>query len=504
MKNIKNLFLAIGVFSGLVACNDAIDIDQPGRLDADAAFQTVDDLEAGLFGVYDQFDISPDIAFQSIFTDELSIGFDNGGQGLADYGFVLNAGSDAPEAFWTNGYDQLNAANRLIEAAEIVTPEDAADQARYNQVLGEAYALRAWGHFILLSYFSPDYADDNALSVINLDFVPTIDQQLLRNTNGETFALIEEDLTRAASLITEDNGVTRINDDFVTALRARIAAYRADPTDPTDPNWAAAASLSQQLIDKYPLANRAEYEAMFLDTSDGEVIFKLERTNNDTYDGQGATGSPFAGGWAGARFAFVDATLAGSPYFEMGRSLFNLLDPADIRYDVNVAPTSLIDPDYLTNQNPATDILVVQKYPGSEGQPLMNDLKIFRASEMYLIRAEALVAQGNLGEAAELIQDLRDARFGAATALPSFSNSTQAYAAILNERRIELAFEGHRYLDLKRLGSVANQGVLKDPVDCAFNGACTLSADDFRFTLPLPIVEFNANPGIREQQNPGY
>jgi hypothetical protein len=188
----------------------------------------------------------------------------------------------------------------------------------------------------------------------------------------------------------------------------------------------------------------------------------------------------------------------------MGRSLFNQLDPADIRYDVNVAPTSLIDPDYLTNQNPATDILVVQKYPGSEGQPLMNDLKIFRASEMYLIRAEAHVANDEFEEAAALIQRIRNARFGVTTQLPSYANRTEAYAAILNERRIELAFEGHRYLDLKRLGSRANQGVLKDPVDCAFNGACTLSADDFRFTLPLPIVEFNANPGLREQQNPGY
>ncbi len=65
MKNLKNLFLIFGVFAGLVACNDAIEIDQPGRLDADAAFQTVADLEAGLFGVYDQFDLSPDIAFQS-------------------------------------------------------------------------------------------------------------------------------------------------------------------------------------------------------------------------------------------------------------------------------------------------------------------------------------------------------------------------------------------------------------------------------------------------------
>lgn len=496
MKNLKNLFLIFGVFAGLAACNDAIEIDQPGRLDADAAFQTVDDLQAGLFGVYDQFDLSPDIAFQSIFTDELSIGFDNGGQGLADYGFVLNAGSTAPQVFWTNGYDQLNAASRLIEAAEIVDPEEG-EQATYNQVLGEAHALRAWGHFIMLSYFSTDYTDNNALSIINLDFVPTIDQQLLRNTNAETFALIDSDLNRANSLLSNTtDDVTRINKDFIIALRARIAAYRQD--------YSTAANLSQQLINKYPLANRAEYEAMFLDTSDGEVIFKLERTNNDTYDGQGATGSPTAGGWAGARFAFVDATLSGSPYFEMGRSLFNLMDPADIRYDVNVSPTSLIDPDYATNQDPATDILVIQKYFGSEGQPLMNDLKVFRATEMYLIRAEAYVAQGNLEQAAAIVKQIKDVRIGEETLLPSYANATEAYTAILTERRVELAFEGHRYLDLKRLGSRANQGVLKDAIDCAFNGACTLSAGDYRFTLPLPIVEFNANPGLREQQNPGY
>ena len=498
MKNIRNILLTIGVFAGLASCNDAIEIEQPGRLDADAAFRTVNDLQAGLFGVYDNYDISTDIAFQSIFTDELSIGFDNGGQGLADYGFVLNAGSIAPATFWTNGYDQLNAASRLIEAALNLDPEEIAENpGLYNQVLGEAYALRAWGHFILLSYFSTDYTDDSALSIINLDFVPTIDQQLLRNTNGETFALINSDLTAANGLLGDDtSNKTRINKDFIIALRARIAAYRE--------NYVAAATLSQQLIDKYPLANRAEYEAMFLDNEDGEVIFKLERTNSDTYDGQGATGSPAAGGWAGARFAFVDATLAGSPYFEMGRSLYNLMDENDVRYDVNVAPSSVIDPDYQANNNPATDILVIQKYPGSEGQPLMNDLKIFRSSEMYLIRAEAAVAQGNLGIAANLIKDIRDARFGEDTTAPSFGSPQAAYAAILNERRVELAFEGHRYFDLKRLGTRANQGVLKDPIDCAFNGACTLPADDYRFTLPLPIVEFNANPGLREQQNPGY
>ena len=500
MKNYKKIFYFLGLAAMLTACNDAIDITQPGRLDADAAFENVADLQAGLYGVYDNYDISTEIAFSSIFTDELSIGFDNGGQGLADYGFILNPGSVAPASFWTGAYAAINSANRLIEAAASITPE-AGEQAQYNQILGEAYFLRALGHFFLQSYYTTDYEDDNALGVIAVDFVPTIDQQLLRNTNSEVFGLIGDDLDRADDLMSNDTSdPTFANKDAVLALRARMAAYRG--------NYTLAASASQTLLDKYGLANRAQYEGVFLDTDNTEVIFKLERTNSDTYDRQGSTGSAATGGWAGARFAFVDATLAGSPYFEMGRSLFNLLDPADVRYDVNVAPTSLIDPDYAVNDNPATDILVIQKYPGSEGQPLMNDLKVFRGSEMLLIRAEAYADAGAINgatnSAAALLKQLNDARFGTDTALPVFANETEAFAAILDARRIELAFEGHRYKDLKRLGARANKGVEKDPIDCAFNGACTLSATDYRFTFPLPIVEFNANPGLRAQQNPGY
>lgn len=499
MKNISKL-LIFGFGALLFSCNDAIDIKQPGRLDADAAFETVDDLQAGLFGTLNTFDTTSDIAFGSVFTDELSIGFDSGGQGFADYGFVLNAGSPAAAVFWTRGYRQINSATRLIEASKLITPE-AGDVERFNDIVGQAYALRAFAHFELLSYFSTDLTDDNALGVIAVDFVPSVDQKLLRNTNGEVFALINSDLDQASNLLDNSFDPVYVSKDFVTALRARIAIFRG--------NYPEAATLAQQLVSKYPLANRAEYEGIFNDVDNTEIIFKLERTLNDSYDGQGATGSIAAGGWAGARFAFVDATLDGSPYFEMGRSLFNLLDPDDIRYDVNVAPTSVIDPDYQNSPDPSeSDKLVIQKYPGSEGQPLLNDLKVFRSSEMLLILAEARADAGSFNGAtnstASAIKQLRDARFVTPQPLPVYANQTEAFAAVLNERRIELAFEGFRYKDLKRLGERANQGVLKDPVDCEFNGACTLSPTDFRFTMPLPIVEFNANPGLREQQNPGY
>ena len=138
----------------LVGCNDAIDIRQPGRLDAGAAFETVADLQAGLLGVYDNFDTTPEIAFSSVFTDELSIGFDSGGQGLQDYAFTLNAGSTAPANFWTRNYAAINSANRLIEAAALIEAADSAEQAQLNNILGQAFFLRAYAHMELISYFT--------------------------------------------------------------------------------------------------------------------------------------------------------------------------------------------------------------------------------------------------------------------------------------------------------------------------------------------------------------
>ena len=121
---------------------------------------------------------------------------------------------------------------------------------------------------------------------------------------------------------------------------------------------------------------------------------------------------------------------------------------------------------------------------------------------MHLICAEA--ATDDLSTAANHIKQLRTARFGEEQPTPVFTSQQEAFAGILEERRVELAFEGHRWLDLKRLGAEANAQIDRDPLDCAITGACTLPVDDYRFTLPIPLIEINANSVIAEQQNPGY
>lgn len=491
-KNIYRILLISSVlfFGG---CEDFVDIEQPGRLGADNAFRNVTDLELGLFGVYATLDYSQVIQFNAVFTDQISIGFDNGGQGIGgEYAFQLNAASAISQSTWAGAYGALNASTRLIEGALAITPSDE-EQDDYNSILGETYALRAFAHFHLLTYYSPDLTDSNAPGIIILDFIPEVSQNLTRSTTGEVFAIIDEDIQRAEALLVEQSNPTFVSKDFVTALKARAALYRG--------NYEEAEAFASSLDDKYSLATRDEYKDIFMDDSNAEVIFKLERTINDRYDGQGVTGSGFAGGWAGANFAFVNATIDGSPYFEMSNSLFNVLDENDVRYDVLVEPSSDLNSDVANDGN----IIAIGKYRGSQGQPLMNDLKIFRYSEMVLIKAEALARQGDFSGASAAVESIRDARFNSNQAPITYNNLQVALLDILKERRIELAYEGHRWVDLKRLGIDAGlASLIRNDKDCGSGlGPCSLSLSDIRFkALPIPNVEFDGNTAI--QQTPGY
>jgi hypothetical protein len=490
MKNIFKFIYACLMLS-IVSCNDAIEIEQPGRLGAENAFQSVSDLRAGLLGAYNFLDTTGEIGLTAAMTDESHRGKDNGGQNNDEQNFNINSSNVYVSRIWGSNYGAIGMANRVIQAAPSIDSSE--DQDEYDNVLGQAHAIRAFAHFQILTYFSPDYTDDSALAGL-LVTSPAVDifEPRPRSTNGEFYTAISADLDMASSLINASEGVTFMGADFVTALRARMAAYRGQ--------YSVADGYAESLLTNYSIATQDEYTAMFEDSDFTEVIFNLERSIGDSYDGQGTEG----GGWAGSLFAFIDATASGGPFMEMSRSVYNLLagtDDVRLTRNLNIAE-STIDSTYETNDNYLNDdMLLVFKYPGGT-QPLLNDLKVFRASEMLLIRAEAAADAGDLTGAANLLKELRDARYGAPQAVQSFANETEAFGAILDERRLELLFEGHRWVDLKRLGNRGNRAIDRDAKECENLAGCTLPNSDYRFTLPIPLSETTANSGV--DQNDGY
>jgi len=490
MKNIFKFIYACLMLS-IVSCNDAIEIEQPGRLGAENAFQSVSDLRAGLLGAYNFLDTTGEIGLTAAMTDESHRGKDNGGQNNDEQNFNINSSNVYVSRIWGSNYGAIGMANRVIQAAPSIDSSE--DQDEYDNVLGQAHAIRAFAHFQILTYFSPDYTDDSALAGL-LVTSPAVDifEPRPRSTNGEFYTAINADLEIASNLINASEGVTFMGADFVTALRARMAAYRGQ--------YSVADGYAESLLTNYSIATQDEYTAMFEDSDFTEVIFNLERSIGDSYDGQGTEG----GGWAGSLFAFIDATASGGPFMEMSRSVYNLLagtDDVRLTRNLNIAE-STIDSTYETNDNYLNDdMLLVFKYPGGT-QPLLNDLKVFRASEMLLIRAEAAADAGDLTGAANLLKELRDARYGASQAVQSFANEIEAFGAILDERRLELLFEGHRWVDLKRLGNRGNRAIDRDAKECENLAGCTLPNSDYRFTLPIPLSETTANSGV--DQNDGY
>src|SRR5690606_23793656 len=122
--------------------------------------------------------------------------------------------------------------------------------------------------------------------------------------------------------------------------------------------------------------------------------------------------------------------------------------------------------------------------------------KIFRLAEVYLNRAEAWWHLGNYQNAVGELRKIRARAFGIAESavVINYSNPDDLLQQIKDERRRELAFEGHRIYDIMRYKEDLNRGS-----DCN-SATCQLTYPNDRFILPIPQLELDANPLM--QPNP--
>jgi starch-binding outer membrane protein, SusD/RagB family len=547
----KKIFVLLFSLSLLSSCDDALDIVQDGELNDAALFTSINNMQLFLNETYDRVSIQNDIMVSSRLTDEVGLG--NAGFPDDTHRFFVFSTNGFASAIWNQHYQAINYANRLLRGAALYQPK-ASEQADYDNIIAQARAIRAFSHFQLLVYFSTDLSNDNAPGVMKLDFVPTTLQLVPRSTNGVVFQLIENDLAFAEGKLTMPttgaNNWRYINVNMVNALRARMYLYRKNYTlaeqyadavintsgialatctftlpanfpatsaqfvvtgantgsssFDTAPSGSNTAAVQVQTalfnMDRWTATTASPtYRKMWVDGVQGEAIFSLARPNNATnFSSQYNTNQSYT---------------LGGPLYDMGRTLYDLYTQPLGGGAQDFRRWAFVDRSATVSATPATatkdsEVIVIDKYPGKVGSHNSNDLKVFRLSEMYFIKAECRVMASDLAGAANLVRLVRQARNYIATGVvptPVYANATAAFADILLERRKELCFEGHRYIDLKRMGALA--GVTQtdrsstDAENASAIDPSNIQVNDYRFTLPIPQNEINVNP---MPQNPNY
>ena len=499
-----------------VSCSDELlEPFTPGSLTEEVAVTKSSDLVNLVNSSMNLMTNRAEYVFSSIFTDEAAPGFNNGGQGITeDYVFLMNVDNESARLIWQSQYFGLARVNRVLTFADKVVATSAADQQLINRSKAEALVLRALGHIKILSYFSPNPKDDGALAGVLSDRIILTTEKPQRTTNAEFYALIHADLDAALAIFNANTAPAYPNKTYypskvlAQALKARAYALKGDY-----PN---AEIFFFFLINTsgITLANtQALYNNVFHthnEPANTEVIFRLRRTVQ-----QNVQTTNLNNGWVS-----VANRRNGSPFYEVSRALYNKLAavPGDYRLNttVHLAGTSpsLIDPNYATATDVRnSDIIVLQKHGGQSAVTAANgfnpDFMVSRLSEMYFIRAEARAAAGDLVGVGTNLKAILDARFPTAQAAPIFANPQAAWKGILDERRKELSFEGFRFIDLKRIGTLAGAGLDRDAAEYASSAwsfpagnPSNLPLSSFKFALPIPQVEVNGNADI--QQNQGY
>ncbi|MEQ1677283.1 MAG: RagB/SusD family nutrient uptake outer membrane protein [Chitinophagaceae bacterium] len=345
---------------------------------------------------------------------------------------------------WLEAYDAINNANNVIAAISVV---NAADQ---NRVKGEALFLRASMYFELVKLFSKPYTAGSVTTNKGLPLVLTptkvIDQSsyVARSTVEQTYAQIITDLVTAESLLPDYND-EYANKAAAAGMLSRVYLQMERFPDARD---AANRAINIALGEGYSLATTYA-EAFNNSTNSSEYLLAMQVTAQDGTNTMHTYWSiPAYGGRDG------DVTIDASH--------LALYDPADERL--------------------ALFYFGAGDTRSGKWQQQYKNLPIMRLSELYLTRAEANFRAGTTVGATPT-QDVN--RTHQRAGLGAFGAVT--LADILLERRLELAHEGHRLHDLKRLRGSAD----------GFN------YDDNELVLPIPQREVDASRGVIVQ-NPGY
>jgi len=480
MKSLAYIFL-IAVLS-MISCSKFLDIEPQDEISNAEALGSLDAVNRAVIAIYNALGqnsyygemmvLYPEYTGGNIKPSDNAImgtvGVDESGNVAIEsyrnmYNFT-NAAQDGGRIAnaYAHIYVMINRANNIINA--IPNIEDSRTSLKDNY-LGEALFFRALGHFDLLRLYAQPYNFTNDASHIGIAVLrktPTVFERPSRGTVQEAYDLIIEDLTQAIELITTaarrgGKNTIWLSPNAAKGLLARVYLYQG--------NWSMAFAVADEAIQAGipPLTAHGNYTTQWLNGFNlSESIFEM-----DLSQVIGTSHSNFIG----------DGTER--PFATFTQDFLNKFQTGDVRLT-------------LYRDNTIGDVATL-KYPFLPNQS--TNVPIIRSSELYLIRAEAAFELGNEAAALNDLNTLLE------RANPGFSagniSGEELLEEIRNERRRELAVEGHLFFDLARRNLDVNR------IDCrASNPNCLLAFPDFRFVLPIPQRQLDVNPNT--VQNEGY
>lgn len=387
------------------------------------------------------------------------------GRYTTPYTWSYNESSTSP--IWGTAYYAISAANNVLANLEGKTTTTVTQQDLDN-LKAECLFIRALSHFDLVRTYAQPYSHaPNSLGV------PVVLQtisgyQPARNTVKEVYDQVVQDLLDAESLIDPKYKRANIKDakavvsiDAIRALLSRVYLYMEE--------WQKAANYATEVIksENYSLWTAEQIPNVWTEEiGSDEVIFEI----------YGSTGSSYNGYWD-------DITWMTNPngYADVASTadIRDLYEDGDVRGELFVS-----HPD-------APDHFWTLKYAGKGLRtPDVNNIVVLRLSEMYLNRAEALYNGATIAGATAIadLNEITSKRGAAAIETPSAN-------AIFNERRKELAFEGHILFDFARtkrsIRRIDYDGLTLKDIDFP----------DYRWALPIPKGEIDANPNMVQNDN---
>lgn len=482
----KKLFLIITITGSATffSCKKQLDLTPFNAVSEKQAYVTQDDFTYAIRGAYQGFrdgsywggsDGGNFLSTPDVLADNLVRNQVGRGTQQTSYRWTYAANNAWTQGLFPAVYRVVSRANFILKNINNLPASAFKDNIR-----GEALAIRAIAHFDLLRVMGKAYATATDAD-LGVPYVTTVDITALppRETVKKSYDLVVKDLTDASSIINTSNGVGRIGKGGVYGMLSRVYLYMQQ--------WDNTINAATSALAINPtLATTTNFKNIWLDIPPddpltSEVIFKVKVPEQEAIN-------------AGVTYQQTGASGTKSEYV-VDYAFYQMFSSTDVRRDAYIKTSSY---NGVTYNN-------VWKYAGRlSGSANRIDLKLLRNGEIYLNRAEAYY---NKGEEALALADLNQLRQNRYTNFdPTTATETGAAlgAAIDLQRRLELAFEGQRFFDLKRkglpvqrssYGDYANGGGTPAPV-------LTLPANDNKFTLPVPQAERDLNPNLK--QNPGY